>query len=370
MANWRQAANAMQVLIAPTVLSTVQGLTAGNSARTYIGWPDPNQLNTDLRAATLQTVHASIYAIPGSALTSRYTKEPTVIKADPTETAFVVNNTVLLSGVPLAGDNIFIFVNHHAVQTTVLVGDTMSAITARLVTAINALALPGISASAVAQIITIAGPVYSLTATAVGQGTIYVEVTRVTRRFQLTFWCADDLAREALLLSIVPILANAEFLTYPDSSKGRILFDGELIHDAAMPSAIMRADTFWQVEYPYLLVSSGPRVGDIEPALTCITNPLLQQPSSLNLPFGLTMTTTHDHIHELNSTISGTRPGLVFTLKLLPVPGSEEIFKNGIHLSRVLLNPGINEYTMNGKVIQLGGSVVDSTDVLDFYYEI
>jgi len=282
-----------------------------------------------------------------------------------------VNTITLSASVLTPGDNVIVFVNGFMAGATVGVSDSLTAIAGRLVTAITALGLLGVTASATGVVLTVTGPrLFSLDANTFGQGQRLVEVTRITRRFQVSAWCNDNLAREAIAMSVIAALADAEFLTYADGSRGRILFAGEVIDDMSMPAQVMRSDTFWEVEYPYFATSTLARLGCISEGLTIVTpqqSVLGVAPSAIMLGTGVPRV-THDHVTEL-PTPQPSLPTAVFLLSSLPVPSSELVFLNGAKLRRVSAAPGIGEYTIALQALTLWRQL-DATDDLEATYEI
>src|SRR5882724_1865599 len=165
VANWRQAADAVVQVLAntppgsATVVSAVQSVNPLASVKTYVGWPDPSTLLLDLRQATTQLAHVSVYAIAGSVLSSRYNREPVTLLTDATIHATTSVNTITLSASVLTpGDNVIVFVNGFMAGATVGVSDSLTAIAGLLVTAITALGLLGVTASATGVVLTVTGP--------------------------------------------------------------------------------------------------------------------------------------------------------------------------------------------------------------------
>lgn len=71
----------------------------------------------------------------------------------------------------------------------------------------------------------------------------------------------------------------------------------------------------------------------------------------------------HDHV--LHEVITGT--GNLFSLLDVPVPGTERIYHNLLRIKRVVTNPQLNEYVIEGKLIFLG-LAKDSGDALTADY--
>lgn len=381
MANWRQAADAVHDIAALPAQQAMVALNSSNNVRCYVGWPDPNQLRADLTKSVKlgnQVAHVSIYALPGSRLTSRYTKgNPSIIKHDATEGVTVVGGVITIAGPFTAGDNVFAYVNGAPAQTTVVTNDTAAAVATRLAAAITALGLAGITANAPGGGVVNVGGAFSVAAAAHGQGTVMREVSRLTRRFQVTVWAADDVGREAVSSAVIPALANAEFLTFADGSKGRILLEGEALSDFGMVAGLMREDTLWQIEYPWFLPQSLARVGAIVDTIAPLT-PMQQVlgvgGQQIVLVLGAQTVTVAGGSRllwneDLSNGLAQGANASIFITSMQPVPNSDAVFLNGERLKKVASSPQLGEYTIASRTITLWRAT-DSTDYVVVSYEI
>lgn len=392
MADWRQVADAIQTVLDTPLLVAAQGINAGNSIRCYTGWPDPKQLNRDLRQAPgvslVQVPHVAIYPIDGSRLTSRYNKEPVKIKTLASEGVTVFGNQITLAGTITAGDNVIATVNGVPLSVTVLVADTLSAIATRLAAAITGNVWPPgqtITASAVGAVITVTGTgLNSLLAATFGQALVLVEVARITRRFQVTVFALDNVMRETLTDVVLQNLAAQEFLTFTEvgfTSLGRILLEGFAVSDFGMPAGLMRAPTFWQVEYPILMVSTAPMVGAYTAVLTP-ESPTQQvlgvMGQALTLQSGISVVSVpqgnrllwSDDIASGLLTPVGVAPVAKWKLSKLPPPFTEIGFLNGTRLQRVYGAPTTGQYQINAQVVTMYRNINPATDNLVFSYEL
>ena len=367
MASWRQAANAIQQLVAPA-------LVGGSfpSTKVFLGWPDPDTIQKDLAGAQNKAL-VSIFPDAGSRLSSRYNLEPAIIKHNATETVALSSLQATIGGTITAGDNVFLYVNRFVVGVNVTSISTLNSIASALAVGINA-AVGGVTATASGATVTVAGSVFSFSGAAFGQGDVLTEVSRITRRMMLSIWAAKPDEREAIGDKILQVLAQAEFLNYADSSKGRILFDGDVVSDAAGQLCIAKQDQFWAVEYPVFVTSKAARVGQIELTLIpMVSSAIASLPSDITgvlvITSGIAPSTGANHVHIWHEIPAGLRPGSTFTLIQAPRPGSEQGYLNGVELTRVSSSPSTGEYNIIGNVITTG-QVVATTDVLEFHYEV
>jgi hypothetical protein len=265
MAGWRQAADAINKLLADKLESSIYP-----STKVFIGWPDPQTVLDDLRDPEPRAL-ISIFPDAGSTFASRYWKEPSLFLYGATETTRIESDglTVTLGGTLSVGDNIFIYVNGMGFSATVSPSSSLSTLATQLATLITSSSC-GVSATATSNQVVLSSFPKKLSARAFGHGTSFYEVLRVNRRMMISAWTANEIHRDQLQELITITLSDAEFLTFADSSLGRILYDSSRINDFGMPAGILKHDIFYTVEYGVFSTKVLPRVGDVH----CIEEPL------------------------------------------------------------------------------------------------
>lgn len=372
MASWRQAADAISNLLAAQT-----NAVSGINVQIYIGWPTPQQIAALVRPCPPNgqnsTALISIFPRGASQNTSRYTKDPYAVKRDATEVMTVThpsNWVATLTGTLQSGDNIFVFINNTAFGVTVGGASTVNGLLDALVAAINASSLGVVVQRVSNSLQTVSGSIFSFSADTYGIGTSYVELLRVTRPMQVTIWAHSEANRTVLEDIVIRTLSSVNFLQYADSSLGRIVYDFDIPFDEWAASGLFKDDIVYEVEYPVFQTSTIAQVATTLLTLTPITAPgamgVATQIQGGQVVIGVQYQ-NHDHVwHDIPT---GLRPGTNFTLTLTPKLGSELVFLNNIQQHRVGSNPGINEYSISGKVITMG-LTVDSTDVLEAHYEI
>jgi hypothetical protein len=75
------------------------------------------------------------------------------------------------------------------------------------------------------------------------------EIKRQKRGFQITFWCPTPAVRDAIVPPCDLALASTDFLTLPDGTAGRLLYERSAISDRAEKQGLYRRDLFYSVEY-------------------------------------------------------------------------------------------------------------------------
>lgn len=261
MASWLQAADAIR----STLLSAFQGLQLPQT-KIYVGFPEPNLVQKDLRDRSTPYAHISIWHTGMVVPTSRYALEEKIVKFDATEVVQVANSNVTISGTPTQGDNIFIHINGaHTFAAPVDLDDDLAAIASKLAAAVNASSI-GVTASPTGNVISLsANPtlVASVVGAAFGRGSSTTEVTREQVRFSATIWAPDEIVRDQISTATKEKLSAKQFLDFADLSSGRILYAGELPNDAPMSAGYVTGRVLYWVEFATYNTEYFARVGTI-----------------------------------------------------------------------------------------------------------
>lgn len=242
---------------------------SSTNVRVYVGWPIPDQLDTDLAnkataaptARDLPICHVAIYPLPAERNTTRYLGQwQTAVINTPTLTLVAAGQTVTVGGtIPPASNphNAAIFANGIPYVYAVQSSDTLTGIATALATLIN-VAIPGT---------TNAGPVITLPAAArlgaarIGvTGTSIMEVSRQEKEMQIAIFADSPAHRTSIAKIIDPALKSMTFIALPDFTSGRLRSRSSRESDGAQKQAIYRRDLIYTVEYATTQTRVDPQV--------------------------------------------------------------------------------------------------------------
>lgn len=225
---------------------TGQASAAGLDVRIYPGWPVPEQLDADLRAAT-PTAHLSVWPRDEERNTTRYPagwQQPTAPTV--TLTATISGQTVTLGGTPAAGLNAAVLANGSPFVYTVQAGDTLTSIATALASLIAA-SIPGTASSG--AVITLPTSARLGAARVGGSASMTRETRRQERQYQLSIWADTPAHRDTVAQLVDNALAALTFLVMPDGSAARIRYRGARQIDAQEKDWLYRRDLIYTVEY-------------------------------------------------------------------------------------------------------------------------
>ena len=201
------------------------------------GWPIPAQFDTDLKAGR---INVTVYPTDTERVTTRHPRDWQVVGiATPTLTLTPSNNTLTIGGTVAAGQNACAIVGGTAFVYPVQATDTLTSIATGLASLTG-----GTSSGSTLTLPTanIAGRVGTL-------GTSICEIRRQKRTFQIVFWCADPLTRDSVAAQVNDALAAVDYLSLPDGSQGRVLYEKSHTDDTSQKEGLYRRDLFYSVEY-------------------------------------------------------------------------------------------------------------------------
>ncbi len=205
----------------------------------YRGWPVPKNLDADLAKGK---INITVYPLDNEQKTTRYPREwkPLPVTA-PALTLTVSANTITAGGTPSSPLNAAAIVNGtgyvYAVQPT----DTLTSIATGLAALIN-------GATSSGTVITIPGA-YRLAARVGAVGTAVRETKRQKRGFQIVFWCPSPALRDLVVPPVDAVLADTDFLSLPDGTAGRLIYERTRVTDRVEREGLYRRDLFYSVEY-------------------------------------------------------------------------------------------------------------------------
>lgn len=261
MADITDVGSALVALIAqvlyPSGISLPSAITA--PVRIYQGWPNPQKLDADLLAGT---VNVSVFPSDIERNTTRYPRNDfqDLVINTPTLTLTVNNQQVTVGGVmpgTFFAQNAVIFVDGvpyvYATQAT----DTLNSIA----TALAAL-IPG--ASSVGAVVTVPNG-HQIAATRIGTiGTRIAELRRQERVMMVSIWASTPTFRDAAAQAIDATLADTKFLMLSDGSAARVIYRGSFISDDQEKTKLYRRNLNYAVEYATTLIETDTQITQIQ----------------------------------------------------------------------------------------------------------
>lgn len=226
---------------------------AAISVRIFPGWPVPTALDADMAAGV---VNISVYPQPGMEKnTTRYDRtwyDQTPVACS--LTAAVAGFAVTIGGVVTVGHYVTIQVGNKPFSYAAIAGDTLATIATALAALINV----SFGATATGAVISIVGTATGRIVARLGApGTSFLELERTNQRFQVTIWASNNAQRKATAKIIRPALALLDFLTYADTSVGRIAYENSTDIDRSAKQNTVCRDIFYWVEYPTVQVMAA-----------------------------------------------------------------------------------------------------------------
>lgn len=228
---------------------TAQPSAIGAKSNIYRGWPTPAKLDADLTAGT---VNISVFPMDVESRTTRYLPNwQSLPVIAPTLTLTASGGTVTVAGTPASPLNAAAIVNGQAFVYPVQPTDTLTSIATGLAALINA----RITASSSGPVITIPSAT-RLVARVGGVGSVLNEIRRQKRNLMVTLWCPTPTLRDSAAAIVDPAFAAIDFLTLPDGSSGRILYERSRVMDTVEKYKLYRRDLIYSVEYGTTQVQS------------------------------------------------------------------------------------------------------------------
>lgn len=260
MADLTDVGNALVALAAQTLYpnGTGQSSVAGIGVRVFQGWPNPQQLDADLKAGIGQL---SVFPRDEERNTTRYSKDWKQLSVNtPTVTLTVAGQTIIVGGtIPPANNaqNVGVIANGlsfvYAVQNT----DTLTSVA----TALAALIVAGIPGTTSAgAVITLPGAAMIDAARVGVSGTLIREVRRQERLFQISIWTDTPDHRDAITQPVDVAMAATQFLTLTDQSAARLIYKGSMVIDQYQKDKLYRRDLFYTVEYATTQTAAATQV--------------------------------------------------------------------------------------------------------------
>lgn len=253
-----------------------------SSGIVFKGWPTSTEIVKVLGQVNVNHV-ISLYPLPARNITRWLDKSYRYVQPDVTLDGVINTNTLAFSGTaPAAGKPNF---NVHAfivgvnadVYAPVVVGDSLAAIATKVANAVNALALPGITAAPSGAGAVLTGAAWK-NVNIGGTGSYERESSRVGRQLQATIWTTgasdpndiDKSLRYAILDAIVAGCGTQDehFITDSTGEPIYLLYHGDTPDDNSESSySLYVAHVFFDMEYSMRTVQPATQVGVIENTL-------------------------------------------------------------------------------------------------------
>lgn len=224
----------------PTGTSNPSAITA--PCKIYRGWPQPDSLDNDLAAGT---VNISVFPMDVEKRTTRFlTNWQPLPLAAVNLTLTAAGTTVIVGGSASSPLNVGIIVNGQAALYAVQASDTLTSIATALATLVNDIT----PATSSGPVITIPGA-NSLAARVGAVGSVLNEVRRQKRNFMVACWCATPTLRDTTASLVDSAFAAIDYLTLPDGTGGRILYERSPVEDRVEKERLYRRTLIYSVEY-------------------------------------------------------------------------------------------------------------------------
>jgi phage tail sheath gpL-like len=173
-----------------------------------------------------------------------------------TLTATVAANQITIGGTVGTPQAVLITYNGINYGYEVLISDTTSTIAAALAALIP-------TATAVANVITIAGQIDSLRAVVVVSGLAALEVKRQSKLFYVSVYTPNPDFRDAIADAIDVVLGQAKRLNFPDTTQALITYKGANEQDTFEKNIIYQRDLVYTIEYPTMMYDTYTTIESI-----------------------------------------------------------------------------------------------------------
>lgn len=247
MADVSDVLNALAAIAAQAIYPNGTGMPSVSGVATiaYPGWPQSSQLDADMTAIPQGTgrIHVTVYPGGPQRLTTRYFADwqPPVVNGA-TLVLTIAGQTVTVAGTVSVPQNVALVVDGAATVYAVQRADTLTSIATALAAQIQ-------GASNVGAVITLPAGARIEAARAGGSGTIAREVRRQQGAVQVTVWADTPGHREATATAIDSALAALEFVTLPDGSSARLMYQSTRFDDTTQKANLYRRDLIYSAEY-------------------------------------------------------------------------------------------------------------------------
>ena len=290
MADYTDVQNELVAMAAAAIYpnGTSSAPASGYPTYVYAGWPNAQQLNSDLAAlsATPPTggrIHVSVFATNVERDVSRYFPWQTSNSA-PRTTLVITRQgpSITIAGTVSVPQSVVVNVAGTIHIYTVQANDTLATIAANVAamipgatvsnniisSALLATLIPG-SAGIANSVVTV-----SVFARAGGYGTVLTEYGRVARTFRTTIWAHTPAARAATAIAIDQAFRQAPFIPLADGTQGRMKYRSSNQDDIAQRDGVYRRDLDYEVEFALTVATTAPSVTSVGLQVSANKTPL------------------------------------------------------------------------------------------------
>lgn len=256
MADLTDVATAIQSTIAAALYpnGTGQASTLAFPIQIYQGWPQPEKLDSDLKAGT---AHVSIWPTPNERPALDHFPDWQVMSVvAATLTATLGTNTVTIGGTVATPQTVAVMADNKAFAYAVQAGDTLASIATAVAAGMTA---AGITASAVGAVITMASAKH-ISARVGGQGTSFRELRRQERVFQVSCWAWAPDKRDVLAAAVDIAMGSNWRILLADGIYGNMLYRGSSQHDEGQKQLVYRRDILYSVEFATIQTRTDAQV--------------------------------------------------------------------------------------------------------------
>jgi len=264
MANLDVALQAIVNALAPVL--TAANLTA-DPGQVFVGWPTAAELHEVAHQPGAGS-QVSVWPLDvGGASEARYHDTTQIVTPPAPGTTATLDETlqiVTFGGTPTAGDVVHAFFGHPLSDAfyKVNAGDTAATISTEIAAAVDALAVPGVSATASGDATTLTGAFFQRVNVG-GTGTLMREINRIKGMVQVSIWAPNGAARSLIGEAILATIGgtNQPFLPMPDGTALRIAYSHPKWWDKGQQSySVYRWDLIFEVEYGITQTLPGTQV--------------------------------------------------------------------------------------------------------------
>jgi hypothetical protein len=160
----------------------------------------------------------------------------------------VSGNAITFSGPVTAGQNVAVVLDPGSSGAVATYKTTANDTLASIATNVAGLISAPYSATASGDTVSITGAT-TIKCNVGGSAVVGQEVMRTERHFQISVWCPDAPTRSALFNAIKVYLAQVYFLTFPDTSQGRLKYVSAPWNDDMQQDTLYFLKAIYSVEW-------------------------------------------------------------------------------------------------------------------------